>query len=67
MQLRVRLLVRRLNKPMSSSDLEGESCPLSGMDYLSHQQIPAPSDGRILHVMIVSADRERKTTLDLWI
>lgn len=48
---------------MSSSGPEGESCPLSEKDYLSHQQFSAQNNAATLHIMIVSADREREAAL----
>ena len=48
---------------MSSLGPEGESCLLSVKDYLSYQRFSAQNDAAILHIMVVSADREREAAL----
>ena len=63
----VLLEIRRTNGLISSSGPEGESCPLSVKDYLTHQQSSAQFDARFLHVVSVSPDRERKAALDFGI
>ena len=48
---------------MPFSGPEGENCLLSVKDYLGYQHFSARSDVAILHIMIVSTDREREAAL----